>query len=690
MLTTPQVSDPSDWPEGFAKLGELDAHLRCPICKEFLRGAVMLNCHHTFCSACLRRHLDKESTCPACRESATTAQIRRNVMLEEVANCFIDCREQLLKTVQDSIRRAKEDQERLKARTRYNGEHDADSDYNDTHYGDEDEDIAMDVESRGSSSRRSGSANPNKRARVSTRRRTTTAGSRVEAASQELVDEVEEEDDEDDADFAAVESVAQRTSQRKRRTRTGYAPAEDDFQPESPTRKRVTRQSLVFLFRSSTTCVASEQQEQQNHHQPSNTSCRTRSSARLAASRSATSPDSPLSTPSSSQTSNAAAPPPQSPPQQEPSFVPEDIGLCACPVCGCAIPQQSANQHLDLCMEGKRDQRYNAQYDQVKLMDREAMLLYAKHGTAPPPSTSSAIMTIMGSSSPSGGRRGAGGSKNSIYASPSSGKGSLNKERNGNGGASTSWSIQTGSSSSSSSPATNGSVTKYPERKPLLPKLAYGVLTEKQLRKKLQELGLATHGDKALMQKRHAEYLTRYNANCDALRPFSESELKRQMVEWERAYEMNLQAREQQRRAQEQLQRQVQEEQQLLRLSQESISLSQDAAVTSAATTAGVGTGSLTSAPSPSNSSSSTTTTTTTTTTSTFIPNVANNTSQAVAVAEAASFAHAAKYADEYAELIASVRRRFEIVNSARLKKEQEEKEKAMKIDGQPQQQLQQ
>ncbi|KAG0223422.1 hypothetical protein BGW42_005900 [Actinomortierella wolfii] len=156
-----------------------------------------------------------------------------------------DSAEQLLKTVQDSIRRAKEDHERLKARTRYNGEHDADSDYNDIHYGDEDEDMAMDVESRGSSSRRSGSANPNKRARVSTRRRTTTAGSKAEAASQELVDEVEVEDDEDDADFAVVESVAQRTSQRKRRTRTGYAPAEDDFQPESPTRKRVTRQSLA-------------------------------------------------------------------------------------------------------------------------------------------------------------------------------------------------------------------------------------------------------------------------------------------------------------------------------------------------------------------------------------------------------------------------------------------------------------
>ncbi|KAG0261695.1 E3 ubiquitin-protein ligase rad18 [Actinomortierella ambigua] len=128
MQSEPQVSDPSDWPAGFSKLGELDSHLRCPICREFLRGAVMLNCHHTFCSACLRRHLDKESACPACRESANTAWIRRNVALEEVANCFVDCREPLLKTVQDSIKREKKDQELLEARSGKNGHGDRNDD----------------------------------------------------------------------------------------------------------------------------------------------------------------------------------------------------------------------------------------------------------------------------------------------------------------------------------------------------------------------------------------------------------------------------------------------------------------------------------------------------------------------------------------------------------------------------------
>ncbi|KAF9216459.1 E3 ubiquitin-protein ligase rad18 [Podila verticillata] len=86
------ITDPSDWPKEFRPLREIDSHLRCPICKEYLRAAMMLQCHHNFCSECIRRHLDKESTCPACRVSTSTSQLRRNVSLEEIANNFGDVR----------------------------------------------------------------------------------------------------------------------------------------------------------------------------------------------------------------------------------------------------------------------------------------------------------------------------------------------------------------------------------------------------------------------------------------------------------------------------------------------------------------------------------------------------------------------------------------------------------------------
>lgn len=86
------ITDPADWPVEFAPLREIDSHLRCPICKDLFRAAMMLQCHHNFCSECIRRHLDKESTCPACRVSTSTSQMRRNVTLDEIANSFKDCR----------------------------------------------------------------------------------------------------------------------------------------------------------------------------------------------------------------------------------------------------------------------------------------------------------------------------------------------------------------------------------------------------------------------------------------------------------------------------------------------------------------------------------------------------------------------------------------------------------------------
>ncbi|KAF9972439.1 E3 ubiquitin-protein ligase rad18 [Actinomortierella ambigua] len=713
MNSAAQVSDPSDWPVGFVKVAELDSHLRCPICREFLRGAVMLNCHHTFCSACLRRHLDKESTCPACRVSANTAQIRRNVVLEEVTNCFVDCRELLLKTVQDSIRRAQEDQERLFMQSAKNSRRDQQDDEHDMdNFGGDDGDDDGDyydgngVAGQGgkrstSSSQRSTSTPSNKRPRVSTRRRAAeNHPTQSDANSQEFMDcDLPASDDGLSQQHSPSAAAAARSSQRARRTRNSSHVVddqddfEDDFQPEyqdrakPPVRKRVTRQSQALDQQQQ------QQQDLQNSHQPTRSSARTRSAAKSPT----TDPPSTSSTPTPTPVPAPAAP-------QPPTISPEAFGIVACPVCGCGILHDSVNQHLDLCTEGKKDPKYNVQYEQLQTMDPEAMQHYAKHGTGTPPSSSTLSMMNLMAPSPPGkkGARGAAGSvrggggvssgRTSMTSNntslASSGTSLLYREGNGYGGAgtATSWSLPAGMAAPSSNAlTTNGAVTVYPERRPLLPKLAYGVLTEKQLRKKLQELGLATHGDKALMQKRHAEYLTRYNANCDALRPFSDRELKRQMVEWEQAYGMDQQAREQQRRAQEALQRQVQEEQQL-RLSQEmtaAASSSSQGSLSQEATGQSFGQG----APLTNNNSNTNTATATATAAGTtapaFIPNHANNTNAAVAIAEAASFAHAARYADEYEELIASVRRRIlqslEKAKEKEKEKEQEQENEAAK-----------
>ncbi|KAK3949971.1 hypothetical protein QBC32DRAFT_347768 [Pseudoneurospora amorphoporcata] len=72
---------------------------------------------------------------------------------------------------------------------------------------------------------------------------------------------------------------------------------------------------------------------------------------------------------------------------------------------------------------------------------------------------------------------------------------------------------------------------KPPER---LPALAYSMLKDTALRKKLSELGLSTHGSRQLLEKRHKEWITLWNANCDSSRPKKRSELLRDLDEWER------------------------------------------------------------------------------------------------------------------------------------------------------------
>ncbi|KAK7792122.1 hypothetical protein R5R35_009652 [Gryllus longicercus] len=67
------------------------------------------------------------------------------------------------------------------------------------------------------------------------------------------------------------------------------------------------------------------------------------------------------------------------------------------------------------------------------------------------------------------------------------------------------------------------------EKRKLLPKLVYHLLPDKDLRKKLQELGLGTTGDRATLINRHKRYTLLYNSECDSLKPRSVAEIIKQM-----------------------------------------------------------------------------------------------------------------------------------------------------------------
>jgi E3 ubiquitin-protein ligase RAD18 len=67
-----------------------------------------------------------------------------------------------------------------------------------------------------------------------------------------------------------------------------------------------------------------------------------------------------------------------------------------------------------------------------------------------------------------------------------------------------------------------------------LPTINYALLKDNDLRRKLRELGIPDWGGKPLLQKRHTEWLSLWNANCDAFAPKSKRELLRELDVWER------------------------------------------------------------------------------------------------------------------------------------------------------------
>lgn len=90
--------------------------------------------------------------------------------------------------------------------------------------------------------------------------------------------------------------------------------------------------------------------------------------------------------------------------------------------------------------------------------------------------------------------------------------------------------------SSSSTPSLNpfsaaSTPAPPPER---LPSVSYSLLNDGALRKKMAALGLATSGTRQLLERRHKEWTTIWNANCDSARPKRKADLLHDMDIWER------------------------------------------------------------------------------------------------------------------------------------------------------------
>lgn len=97
-----ELTDSSDWKATRAPfLTGIESTLRCHICKEFMTAPVLTACFHTFCSLCIRSHLNEEDSCPVCRTKTQSSNLRKNTVVEELITLFKEHRRELLELVQE-------------------------------------------------------------------------------------------------------------------------------------------------------------------------------------------------------------------------------------------------------------------------------------------------------------------------------------------------------------------------------------------------------------------------------------------------------------------------------------------------------------------------------------------------------------------------------------------------------------
>ncbi|KAF9505806.1 hypothetical protein BS47DRAFT_1334157, partial [Hydnum rufescens UP504] len=100
-LALPDVADPTDFE--LSELQAVDTVIRCPMCKEFFEGPVLLSqCGHTFCSLCIRGYLPSKSECPVCRHSTSESSLVRNSTLEDIIYAYQAARPVLLSILKEN------------------------------------------------------------------------------------------------------------------------------------------------------------------------------------------------------------------------------------------------------------------------------------------------------------------------------------------------------------------------------------------------------------------------------------------------------------------------------------------------------------------------------------------------------------------------------------------------------------
>lgn len=98
------VPDSTDWlATPLACLAEVEAAMRCQVCKDFYKTPMITTCSHTFCSICIRRALSNDGQCPLCRAPEQELRLRSNWSMEESVEAFSKARPAALTVAHDKL-----------------------------------------------------------------------------------------------------------------------------------------------------------------------------------------------------------------------------------------------------------------------------------------------------------------------------------------------------------------------------------------------------------------------------------------------------------------------------------------------------------------------------------------------------------------------------------------------------------
>lgn len=92
-----EITDSTDWLETpLRSLAGVDSALRCQVCKDFYTTPMITSCSHTFCSLCIRRCLNNDGKCPACRTQDQELKLRFNGAMQDLVEAFTKARPEVL------------------------------------------------------------------------------------------------------------------------------------------------------------------------------------------------------------------------------------------------------------------------------------------------------------------------------------------------------------------------------------------------------------------------------------------------------------------------------------------------------------------------------------------------------------------------------------------------------------------